>query len=235
MKVLRLLTVPAVLLFGLVLAVPASAHQLTNVTVTVACQTSSGKVCVTLTGDIPASDNDARNVFFDLFATGSNTSLGEIEFNLPASNGSVQHFSQTLCFPAVAGNTTGFTVKVVKVTDSQGSPSDLAITIGDQTINFTADHQPKTTVGETGQCAQATPTPTPTPKATPTPTATATPTSGGSGGGSPTPTASANTTVALAQTGGFDFRYPLIGLILLVAGGALFVVSASRGRSAQTK
>jgi len=50
-----------------------------------------------------------------------------------------------------------------------------------------------------------------------------------------TPTATANTTVALAQTGGFDFRYPLIGLVLLVIGGALFVVSASRRRSADTK
>ena len=82
-------------------------------------------------------------------------------------------------------------------------------------------------------CMQSTPTPTPTPTATPTPTPTATPTGGGNGAGSPTPTA--NTTAALAETGGFDFRYPLIGLVLLVAGGTLFVVSASRRRSAQTK
>jgi hypothetical protein len=221
MKVLKLLTVPAVLLFALALSVPVSAHELTNVTVTVACQTSSGQVCVTLTGDIPPTGNDARKVLFDLFASGSNKSLDEIEFDLPASNGkSVQHFSKTLCFKAISDDIPGFTVKVVKVTDTQGNPSDLDITIGDKTIHFTPNSQPATPVGDTGKCAPM--------KSTPTP-----PTGGGSGGGTPTPTA--NTTVALAQTGGFDFRLPLIGLVLLVAGGALFVVSASRGRSTQTK
>lgn len=68
----------------------------------------------------------------------------------------------------------------------------------------------------------------------PSPTATSTPS--GSGGGSPSPSSSsATTTVALAQTGGLDFRFPLIGLVLLVAGGTLYVVSASRGRSAGSK
>jgi hypothetical protein len=220
MKVFKLLAAPAVLLLGFVLAAPVSAHEITNVTVTVACQTSSGKVCVTLTGDIPASGNDARNVFFDLFASGSTTKLDEIEFSLPASNGSIQHFNQTICFKAISGDVAGFTVKVVKVTDSQGNLSDLSIQIGDKTINFTADSQPATAVGDTGRCTPPTPTPTPTP-------------TGGSGGGTPTPTA--NTTVALAQTGGFDFRFPLIGLALVVVGGILFVVSASRGRSAPTK
>src|SRR5262249_33298455 len=47
----------------------------------------------------------------------------------------------------------------------------------------------------------------------------------------PTPTASAAVTTPLAGTGGFDFRYPLIGLTALVAGLALLLVSASRGRS----
>jgi hypothetical protein len=219
MKVLKLLTVPAVLLLALVLNVPVSAHQLTNVTVTVACQTSSGQVCVTLTGDIPATGNDARKVFFDLFASGSNKSLDEIEFDLPASNGnSVQHFSKTLCFKAISDDIPGFTVEVVKVTDTQGNPSDLDITIGVKTIHFTANSQPATPVGDTGKCAPL--------KSTPTPP---------TGGGGATPTPTANTTVALAQTGGFDFRLPLIGLVLLVVGGVLFVVSASRGRSTQTK
>lgn len=228
MKLLKLLTVPAVLLAGLVLAMPASAHTLTNVTVNVVCDAFEGQVCVTLTGDIPATGNDARNVFFDLFAAGSSKSLGEIEFNLPASNGnSVQHFNKMLCFKPVTDNVPGFTVDVVKVTDTQGDLSDLAITIGSKTIDFTPDHQPATPVGDTGKCAppgQGTPTPTPP-----------TPTPSGNGAGSPSPSSSANTTVALAQTGGFDFRYPLIGLVLLVAGGALFVVSASRGRSSTTK
>jgi hypothetical protein len=219
MKVLKLLAAPAVLLLGLVLAAPVSAHELTNVTVTVACQTSSGQVCVTLTGDIPASDNEARNVFFDLFASGSTAKLDEIEFNLPASNGSLQHFSKTICFKAISGDISGFTVEVVKVTDSQGNLSDLVLHIGDKTITFKAVSQPATVVGETGKCAPQTSTPTPA----------------GGGAGTPTPTATANTTVALAQTGGFDFRFPLIGLALLVIGGILFVVSASRRRSSDTK
>jgi len=219
MKVLKLLAAPAALLFGVVLATPVSAHVLTNVTETVACQTSSGQVCVTLTGDIPASDNDARNVFFDLFASGSTTKLDEIEFNLPASNGSVQHFSKTICFKAISGDIPGFTVKVAKVTDSQGNLSDLVLHIGDKTITFTAESQPATAVGDTGKCAPQTSPPTPA----------------GGGAATPTPTPTANTTVALAQTGGFDFRFPLIGLFLLVAGGALFVVSASRRRSSDTK
>jgi hypothetical protein len=64
----------------------------------------------------------------------------------------------------------------------------------------------------------------PTPLPSPSPSVPASP--------SPSPSPSANTTVVLAQTGGFDFRFPLIGLTLLVAGGALYLVSASRGRSA---
>jgi len=52
---------------------------------------------------------------------------------------------------------------------------------------------------------------------------------------SPTASASTVAAVTLAQTGGFDFRFPLIGLVLLVAGGALYLISASRGRSANTK
>jgi hypothetical protein len=231
MKVLKLLAAPAALLFGLVFAVPASAHVLTNVTVTLACQQPSGQVCVTLSGDIPATGNDARKVFFDLFATGSNTPLNKtpLEIDVPASNGKAQHFtSKPTCFDAVSGNIASLTVEVVKVTDTQGNLSDLKITIGSgpnaPTITFTAQSQPETPVGTTGTCSAAQ---SPTP-GTPTPTPT-----GGNGGGSPTP--SANTTVALAQTGGFDFRFPLIGLVLLVAGGALFVVSASRGRSADTK
>jgi hypothetical protein len=240
MKILKLLTAPAVLLVGLAFAAPASAHELTNVTVAVTCQTTTGKVCVEVKGNIPASGNDARNLFLDLFANGSNTSLGEIEFKLPASNGSTQQFDQTLCFNAVNSNASGFTVKAVKVTDSSGNSSDLRIQIGSTTITFPlGKYQAPPTVGETGSCqAMQSPTPTPSPNGTPTPTPTAptpTATSGGNGAGSPTPTASANTTAALAETGGFDFRFPLIGLVLLVAGGALFVISASRGRSAQTK
>jgi hypothetical protein len=229
MTFLKLLTVPAVLLAGLVFAAPASAHVITNVNVNIACQQPTGQVCVTLSGDIPASGNDKREVFFDLFATGSNTPLDKtpIEIDVPASNGKDQQFtSKPTCFDAVSGNISSFTVKVVKVTDSQGNLSDLQITIGTgpnaTKIVFSSDSQPKTSVGQTGACA---PTQSPQPPTN----------NGGSGGGTPTSPTPTPATTTLAQTGGFDFRFPLIGLVLLVAGGALFVVSATRRRSAQTK
>jgi hypothetical protein len=238
-KLLKLLIVPVVLLASAMMAVPVSAHQLSNATISVACGSgeSTGRICVHLTGDI-ASDNQARFVFVDVFASGTNTSLGEVEFDLPAFNGTApgcsnNHCDITLCFPAITGSSaTSFDVKIMKVTsDSAGNmPSDLAFQFPNNvTVQFPRETPFK--VATVDKCAAApTPTPTPTAPATPTPTP-----SGGSGGGSPSPSASANTTVALAQTGGFDFRYPLIGLVLLVAGGALFVVSASRGRSSAAK
>jgi len=60
------------------------------------------------------------------------------------------------------------------------------------------------------------PTPSPSPSTSPSPSASA---------------SAATTTTTLANTGGFDFRFPLIGLTLLVAGGTLYVIGASRGRS----
>lgn len=230
MKLLKLLTIPAVLMFGIIFAVPVSAHALNKATISVACNTSTGKICVTLSGDVEQG-NDERFVFVDIFAKGSNTSLGEVEFDVPAFNqDSDNHFSQTLCFPAVSGDS--FVIKVVKVTsDSEGnSPSDLTINLkGGGSIQFTSDEQKPQKVAETGACTQSTPTPTPSPSSssTPTPTPSSTP---GQGAGSPTPSPSAQTVATLANTGGFDFRLPLIGLTVIVAGLALFLVSASRGR-----
>jgi hypothetical protein len=221
-KVLKLLIVPAVLLISLLMAVPASAHGLQNATVQVGCGTGThaGQVCVTLSGDIEAG-NDERFVFFDVYATGSSTSLGEIMFDLPAFDsrtGANNHFSQQLCFPAITNsNASSFTVKVVKVTsDSNGQhPSDLVIHLPNHNdITFDAEHQPSTPVGDTDKCVAPPTSPSPSTPAN----------------SSPSPSPSANTTVALAQTGGFDFRFPLIGLTVLVAGLALFLVSSSRGR-----
>jgi len=239
-KLLKLLIVPVVLLASAMMAVPVSAHQLSSATISVACGSgdNTGRICVHLTGDI-ASDNAERFVFVDVFASGTNTSLGEVKFDLPAFNGTApgcsnNHCDVTLCFPAITGSTaTSFDVKIMKVTsDSAGNtPSDLVFQFPNNvTVQFPRETPFK--VATVDKCAAA-PTPTPTPTATATPTATPTP--GGGGSGTPTPSASANTTVALAQTGGFDFRYPLIGLVLLVAGGTLLVVSASRRRSSDTK
>jgi hypothetical protein len=222
-KLLKLLTVPAVLLISLLMAVPASAHHLRKATVSVGCGTgaNAGKVCVTLTGDIE-QDNAERFVFFDVFASGSNTSLGEIKFDLPAFDskpGANNHFSQTICFPAITNsNASSFTVNVVKVTsDVQGlSPSDLVIELPSGDVTFDARHQPSTPVGDTDKCVVTSTSPSPSPSVP--------------ASSSPSTSPSANTTVALAATGGFDFRFPLIGLTVLVAGLALFLVSASRGR-----
>jgi hypothetical protein len=255
-KFVKLLTVPAVLLASLALAVPASAHHLLNATVNVACQ--SDKVCVTLSGNI-ARDTDERKVVFDLFAKDSSTKLDEITFDVPAfdANGN-NAFNQTLCFKVVTDNVPGFVVKVVKVTDVDNKPADLVIQLTSSEIVFSKYQQTPVVVGDTATCGPVpSPTPSPTPSHTPSPTPSATPSaspsptpsapptptpssvpspspssSGGSGGGTPESSPTPAAAVALAQTGGFDFRYPLVGLVILVAGAVLYFVSVSRRRSA---
>ena len=212
MKILKLLTVPVVLLLSLAVATPALAHGLAGATVNIKCDQQAGRICVTLEGDIEPG-NAARFVFFQVFEHGSTTPLDVIEFSLPAFDsgpGANNHFKDTQCFKVLSSNATSFTVKIVKVTsDAAGSnPSDLTLHLSTGDVAFDQDHQPITPVGDTDRCVA----PTPTPQ-------------------TPTPTASAAVTTTLAGTGGFDFRYPLIGLTALVAGLALLLVSASRGRS----
>lgn len=227
MKLVKLLTVPAVLLCSAVLAVSASAHALTNATVSVACQTQTGTIGVTLGGQIER-DNAARDVVLDLFARGKTAladRLDEITFELPAfsSTGSNAFGPKTLSFKPIGADVSGLVVEVVKVTDTSGNKSDLAIQITGPPaveIDLTPDHQVATEIGHTDRCAPAQQQP---------PTGGG---SGGSGGGSQPP---ANTTQTLAQTGGLDLRFPLIGLALLVAGAALLVVSATRRRSASER
>jgi hypothetical protein len=237
-KFVKLLTVPAVLLASLALAVPASAHHLLNATVNVACQ--SDKVCVTLSGNI-ARDTDERKVVFDLFAKDSSTKLDEITFDVPAfdANGN-NAFNQTLCFKVVTDNVPGFVVKVVKVTDVDNKPADLVIQLTSSEIVFSKYQQTPVVVGDTATCGpvpspSASPSPTPSAPPTPTPSSVPSPSpssSGGSGGGTPESSPTPAAAVALAQTGGFDFRYPLVGLVILVAGAVLYFVSVSRRRSA---
>jgi hypothetical protein len=199
------------------LTATASANEAT-VSAALNC-TSSTKVCFTLTVSTQDFPDSGRQLTFTLLGhqkgapSNTFTAIGTPQTITFQNN--LDDAKSTLCFDQI--DTTKF--------DS----FELDIkAVGDSlTVNGKTEVQ-------LGPFDNSCPTPTPTP-ATPTP-ATPTPTqSGGSGGGTPTPTASANTTVALAQTGGFDFRYPLIGLVLLVAGGALFVVSASRGRSSASK
>jgi uncharacterized surface anchored protein len=210
-KLLKLLTVPAVLLVSAMMAVPVSAHSATITNLMASCN-SDHKVCFDF--DVTTSNFDAtgRDVLVDLINTKTGTVVEELTEHLSSTTTHVHD-----CFMTNVPTTTALTVKI-RV--PKGSDLDL----GDS----------QTTVDTQGCTSAATPTPTPsaTPTATPTPTSTP---SGGSGGGTPTATPTANTAVPLAQTGGFDFRYPLIGVILLVAGGALLVVSANRGRSSASK
>jgi len=175
--------------------------------------TSSTRVCFNLTvstADFPA---DGR----DITATLLGHKKGDSDANhfVVVSGPQTVHLDQNLddaaikvCFPDVT------------TSDFDSFKLDLEV-VGTE---FDINGQTEVKLGPFANSCPA-PSPSPTPTATPT----------GNGAGSPNPGSSANTTVALAQTGGFDFRYPLIGLVLLVAGGALFVVSASRGRSSARK
>jgi hypothetical protein len=226
-KLVKLLTVPAVLLLSLLMVMPAMAHGLAKATIAVGCGTSgtAGQVCVHIHGDNEDS-NLSRYLFFDLFATGSNTSLGEIVFHVNVGNIAAGDttFDETQCFHAVTGNPAAtFVVRLVKVTsDAAGQvPSDFQfLAAGQKTpfIDFDGQHSKPVDVGTAGPCAA----PSPSPPSPPSPPAT-----------NSNPTATP-TPPALAQTGGFDYRWPIAGLILLLAGLALFVVTSVRRGSADS-
>ena len=217
MKFVKLLTVPAVLLISAAFAIPAYANHATVTKLTATCN-SDHKICFHIEftpSAIPA--NESRTITVELFARAKDsnnfvdTHVGH-DITIQGSEDNVKQTLDNVCFDTSSldlSKLAEFKVKVITGDD---------IDLGEGSLSESTPFE----------CPAATPTPTPTA----TPTHTPTP-SGGNGAGSPTP--SANTTVALAQTGGFDFRLPLIGLLLLVAGGTLFVVSASRGRSAPTK
>src|SRR5262245_57156327 len=195
------------------MAAPASAHELTNVVLTTTCN-SAGKICVDVTGTIK-DGMDKRIVTLDLLGqngTATPTKLDEKTISIPANHTGqdVQFDSGQICFGAVTGTFDHFLIKWVSVTDDQGNPADLAITLTDasgQQVTFTQKDLPAILVPNIKPCTS----PPPSPSA-------------------PAPSPTANTTAVLAQTGGFDYRFPLIGLAVIVAGLALFLVSSSRAR-----
>jgi hypothetical protein len=222
-KLLKILIVPAVLLFSVVMAAPASAHGVTGAKVTPSCE--NGQICVTLEGT--TVDGTAKRIV-DLQLFGDDTKVGEAQLTVPAFDANNPHFTVKACFPAVtSGNFTKFTVKVVDVVDSNGNDADLTVQDehGHQLFSFADEGETPAQEQQEDQqnddavvllkdlAACSAPSPSPSP-----PT-------------SPSTSPSATTTTTLANTGGFDFRFPLIGLILLVAGGTLYVIGASRGRS----
>lgn len=197
MRFLRLLTVPAVLLLSVALAVPAFAHSATISHLAASCN-SDNKVCFDFDVTTSSFDANGRDVLVDLVDSAGKT-LETKTVHLSTDSTHVH-----ACFMADVSSTASVTIKL-----RVPSGSDLEL-------------EGSTTKVDTKGCVKPPSSPSPSPSSS----------SGGGGGGSPTPTPSANTTVALAETGGFDFRFPLIGLALLVAGGTLFLVSVSRGRSA---
>ena len=213
MKFLKVLIIPAVVLLSVVVATPAFAHDVVRAKVTQTCE--NGQICVKLEGDT-VSGTAKRIVKLQLFSDGTN--VGETMLTVPAFDQTNPHFTAKACFPAVTnGNTTKFTVVVANVVDKDNKDSDLTVKDehGRIIFQFDDEHRDSVVLFEDVQPCIA---PTPTPTATPTPTPTATPTA--------TPAAA-----ALASTGGFDFRFPLVGLTVLVGGLALLLVSLSRGRS----
>jgi hypothetical protein len=220
-KLLKILIVPAVLLFSVVMAAPAFAHHLNNATITEA-QCQNGRVCVTLAGDV-APNTDERHVFIGIFAKGSPTQkLDEIKFVVPKNSGNnpISMPPDTECFKALPGDSSAsFTLKVMRVTLKDDTTlADLTITVASshQVIVFNGNDEDQPVAIEKVTLTQCLVQTSPSPSPSPSPSASA---------------SAATTTTTLANTGGFDFRFPLIGLILLVAGGTLYVIGASRGRS----
>jgi hypothetical protein len=212
-KFWKLLTVPAVLLLGVVLAVPAFANGLSKATITVGCGAgaTAGQICVHLHGDNEVDAGKERILTFDVFAASDTqhaNKLGEVTFDVKAPAKKDDPFDAMKCFPAITGGTS-FVVVLVNVTDETGKASDFQfLAPGGQPGHPFVDvdnGKPATVVGTTGACMVATPT--------------------------PTPTVSTSPVATLAQTGGLDYRWPIAGLTLLVVGGALFVVAGTRRRS----
>jgi hypothetical protein len=215
-RLLKLLIVPAVLLFSVVMAAPAFAHEATISGLTASCD-QSGKICVDFTVTTAGFDDNGRDILLNLLGRKPNTSefvdtgITPVRVHLTKD---LKDKSFHVCFPGAPP--AGFDQFEVKITvppdvlDSHGKP------IKDQNGNPIKNDLD---LGEgstlTSQPFSASTCATPPPP-------------------SPSPSASASaatTTTTLASTGGFDFRFPLIGLTLLVAGGTLYVIGASRGRS----
>jgi hypothetical protein len=220
LKVLRFVAIPAMVV-GMLSLVTATAYaNHAQISATLNC-TSATNVCFNLTVSTTDFPTGGRDITVTLLGhqTGDSNASHFTQIGTPQTvhlAKGLDNATVPVCFADVSA--AGFDMFKIKIQ-----------AVGSQ---FDVNGSTYTTLGPfNNTCSTQTPTPTPTPTATPTPTPTAT------SGATPTPTATATaeTTVALAQTGGFDFRFPLIGLILLVAGGALYVVSASRGRSASSK
>lgn len=218
MRLLKLLAVPAMTLFSFLLAVPASAWsastpasapaEVRNASFSFTCYQSHGQIGVTLKGD-PEGFTNNLYLFFNLYAEGSNNVLDEMTMTLqPGSNSTTYYFEPV----SSLSNASTFVVKLMKVaSDKLGTqPVDLVFDL--PTGNVDSSTGLPYTVGTTAACVPTSPSPSASVSAAPTPKASATP------------------VATLAETGGFDYRYPIIGLVFVVAGLVVFVIGASRRR-----
>jgi hypothetical protein len=222
-KLVKLLTVPAVLLVSLLTAiVPAFAHGLANATIDFTCPTGTpaGQVCVHIHGD--NEEPLHRVLTFRLTAAGSTVALApDITFKvdvaspLPADT----TFDKTQCFqPASSVSGMQLVVSLVSVTDQTGAASDFQFLAKGTTKPFIdfdgANTKPIAIPGTPAVCPATAQSPSPSPPQVQS---------------SSSPVASPVAT--LAQTGGFDYRWPIAGLALLVGGITLLVLSSVRRRS----
>lgn len=213
MKVMKLLGV-TVMLVGMLTLLTATAYA-NHATIETALNcTSQTKVCFDLTVSTSQFPQQGRDITVTLL--GHKKGDADAKHFVPVGSSQTVHLNDNLdakkiqvCFNDV--KTSDFDAFELNIKPDNAEDFDIN---GKTEVTF-------------GPFANNCPTPTPSPS--PSSSASASPIP------SPSPSASANTVAVLANTGGFDFRFPLIGLVVLVAGAALFVVSASRGRSASNQ
>lgn len=145
-KFVKLLTVPAVFLLSLALAVPAFAHSATITNLTASCN-SDHKVCFDFDVTTSGLDSTGRDVLVDLINAQTNQVLETRREHLAIDTTHVHD-----CFSAVVSTTTKLTIKI-------RVPNGSDLDLGDS----------QTSVDTQGCVPSQTPTPTPT---TPTPTPT---------------------------------------------------------------
>lgn len=203
MKVLKLLGVP-VMVVGMLTLLTATAYaNHAQIEAKLNC-TSQTQVCFDLTVSTTEFPDTGRDIKVTLL--GHKKGDEDAKNFMPVGDAVTVHLDKDLKDKVIQ---VCFPVKDVKVTDFDSFKIEIdAVNPDDFDVNGMAKVK-------LGPFENTCPTPTPN---TPTP-------------GTPTPTTTTNTGAVLASTGGFDFRFPLLGLAILVAGATLFVVSASRGRS----
>jgi hypothetical protein len=203
LKLLKILSIPAIAAGVLTLMTATAYANTAEISAKLNC-TSATKVCFDLkvsTADFPSEGRDITVTLLGHKKGDSSNNFNAIGQPQPV------HLDQNLNNAIVS-----VCFDNVTTTDFDSFKLDIKV-VGP---NFTVNGGTEVTLGPFDNSC-----PTPSPSPSPSPSTST----------SPSTSPSATTTTTLANTGGFDFRFPLIGLILLVAGGTLYVIGASRGRS----